>query len=60
MKEETKNIIKKYALYLLIWNIGCLLNSYIVNIRPGINNYNLGFIIGGIAVIPLWRDFKRK
>ena len=60
MKEETKNIIKKYGLYILFCFIGFLLNNYLSSLIPGINNYNLGFIIGGIAVIPLWRDFNRK
>lgn len=51
---------KKYVLYILICLIGFLLNNYISYLRPGINNYSLGFIIGGIAVIPLWKDFNRK
>lgn len=52
--------IKKYGLYILFWFIGVLLNDYVSSLRPGINNYNLGFLIGGIAVIPLWNDYKTK
>jgi len=50
------NNIKKYGLYILFWFIGVLLNNYVSSLRPGINNYNLGFLVGGIAVIPLWKD----
>lgn len=54
------DFLKKYGLYFVIWLIGVLLNNYIVSLKPGINNYNLGFLFGGIAVIPLWSNISTK
>ena len=45
--------IKKYCLYCLIVIIGCILK----NVFNFLNTYSFGFLVGGIAVIPLWKDY---
>ena len=47
------DIIKRYALYGLIVIAGIIIK----NLFKGFDTYSFGFLMGGIAVIPLWKDY---
>lgn len=57
MKED---ILKRYFIYWVIVTIGMCINIVVKRIRPGSDTFSIGLLTGGIAVIPLWKGFKRK
>ncbi len=48
-----KNYIKKYAIYGSIVIFGIVIK----NLFKNFDTYSFGFLVGGIAVLPLWKDY---